>query len=371
MDNDDMMQSLGSEEGKLARRAYVASLLAFALNPAVARAGGVPPASPHALRILSDRVLPPALVKAEDVRWASDTSVYLALMTDGTVEVPIIQDKTEPREMIPGKARAGFWFNSKLAVSAEYLVVAGPMFGLTWRTLTQPSRREEYFDCISDVDVQGDRLLVMGARRDEKGDFAPDGAIAWMGSLSKQLADLRPILYDSAGAHAPHLDACSTFGMGAVRFLADGSFLIVPGVQPGAHLYDSRERLVRTWDTVALGLDSDCASLSRPEFERLGVDIEQRVAWLNRRHTLDDILPLPSGPGLIVRRASGDRTGWSLVVLGKTVETVTIPFSIPSRDGHLKADIRGNKVVFLMYDHGKHRPVIEPPRLVVAEVPEK
>src|SRR5207244_2494556 len=101
-------------------------------------------------------------------------------------------------------------------------------FGLTWRTLDQPLRKEDAFDDIEDVDVGANRLLVLGARRDEKRNWAPDGTIVWLGSLDKDLSDLRSVLLDARGPNAPNLNACGHYEMGAVRFLPDSSFLVVP-----------------------------------------------------------------------------------------------------------------------------------------------
>ena len=41
------------------------------------------------LRLVSETVLPAALERARDVRWASSESVYLAISLTGTVELPL------------------------------------------------------------------------------------------------------------------------------------------------------------------------------------------------------------------------------------------------------------------------------------------
>jgi len=225
-----------------------------------------------------------------------------------------------------------------------------------------------------DIDVAGDRLLVLGTRMDYNApsghQFAPDGTIAWIGSLDKDLSDLRPVLADARGAGAPDYSACSTFGMGAVRFLGAGSFIVVPGVQPGAYLYDARARLVRTWDTVGLGLDSDCASLTEEQIGTMAVDFTARAAWLNRRRTLEEVLPLPEGPGLVVRRVVEGRVRWRLEVLGNSgvVGSYEIPIVPDSLRTHLRGDVRNGKIAFLVVSHSEsvsdHRH--PPSRLVIA-----
>lgn len=312
---------------------------------------GLAASPPPALRILSDRELPPQLLKAVDVRWASERSVYLTLTKWGTVEAVLDPLGSKIKEVVPGAAKPdGFWGSSHVGASPEYLVVAGPAFALTWRKAADPLRREIAFDGIEDIDVSGRRLAVLGVRRDDKGRFAPEGAIAWLGSLDKGLTDLRPILFDSRGAGAPSLSACANFELGAVRFLQDGTLLVVPGSQAGAHLYDAQGRLIRTWDTVSLGLDNDCPSLQPEQVQQLRHP-GPRVTWLNQRRTLEDILPLPEGPGLLVRSVSQGRPSWQLKVLsrdGSGVKTYAVPASPVNDLSHLRGDVRNGKILLLM-----------------------
>lgn len=328
--------------------------------------------SPSALRILSDRELPPALSPASDIRWASDASVYLALTKSGTAEVSLepLGGKVE-KVILGAREPGGFWGCSRLGASQDYLVAAGPAFSLTWRKRTDPLRKEIVFDGIEDIDVGGRRLVVLGARRDDKGRFAPEGAIAWVGSLDKDLTDLRPILLDQRGEGAPNLNACGNFELGAVRFLQDGTLLVVPGFQAGAHLYDAGGRLIRTWDTIALGLDNDCPGLTEEQSMQLTYPAP-RVAWLNQRRTLEDILPLPQGPGLLIRSVSQGRPSWTLKVLerdGPGHRTYTVPIPPASDLSHLRGDVRGDQIVFLLTTLDRTFMSHLKGRVIVAELP--
>jgi hypothetical protein len=115
----------------------------------------------------------------------------------------------------------------------------------------------------------GSRFALVGSRRDAQGKFSPDGAIAWIGSLDKDLADLKPLLFDAGGPGAPSMSACCSFSLGVTRFLADGSLVVVPGVQPGIYHFDAQGKLLQTVDTVALGINTDCAGIGK---ERVGMD---------------------------------------------------------------------------------------------------
>ncbi|HVT19431.1 MAG TPA: hypothetical protein VHQ90_25040 [Thermoanaerobaculia bacterium] len=342
----------------------------------VALAAVAAPALPStaALRIVSDRVLSKDLEKARDVRWASDQKVYLSLSQGGMVEASLDPGGPAPREMIPGNKTVGGWrFGSWIGASPSYLVMAGH-FGLTWRTLDQPLRQEARLEKVEDIDVAGDQLLALGIQVDESRGVAPDGTIVWLGSLAKGLSDLRPILSDARGPGALNHTSCGHFEVGGVRFLAGGSFIVVPGVQPGAYLYDSKARLVRTWDTAGLGIDTDCASLGDKEIERLATDIGAREAWLNRRRTLDEILPLPQGPGLVIRSVIEGRTRWQIKVLREAggVATIDIPADPVNVRSHLRGDVRGGRIVFVMYTYRESRSMPPPAsRLIVAEVLER
>lgn len=344
--------------------AGLAGVLLLAAAP-VARSGTA------AIKVLAEYPLHPVLRAAVDVRWGSDRSVYLASGKAGTFEVPL-GSATQPRSLIAGNhERGGFWLSSRVAASPRYLVTASPVFAVRWRTLPDGADQETFFDAIVDLDLRDDRLLILGALKDEKERFAPEGAIAWIGSLGRKLEDRKPVHYSAFGAGARPLAHCGPFDMGAARFLPDGSFLIVPGFEPGAFLYDSSGKLVRTWDTRTIGLDTeDCADMSEELQTRLAAVPEPRWAWLNRRRILDDILPLPQGPGLLVRSVSGGSVRWDLKVLAPSgaIVTYAVPVSSPSVLAHLSGDVRGGQIVLLLSAIGRHGPEA-PPRLILAELP--
>jgi hypothetical protein len=354
----------------LLKRCLSSALLFLAL------AAAAPPAKPRSLQISADFPLPmPAFQWASDVRWAGDHSVYLGLGSDGAVEVTLDPAKLAPKEMIPGSAKpGGFWGVERLAASPRFLVAAGPALLLTWRKLDDPLRVEQPFEGIQAIDVQDNRLAIVGVRRDEQREVGKDGAIAWTGTLDKQLSDLKPFLYDVGGPGAPAMNRCIITPLGEVRFLADGSLAVAPGVQPGIHLYDAQGKLTRTWDTASLGIDSDCASLSEELKRRLAINAEQRHIWVNQRRTLDTLLPLDSGLGLVIRRVENGHTRWGLKLLrfDGSVESYDIPVEGPNEFFHLRGDVRSGKIVFLLKetifrqsDKERHAP----PRLLLAPAP--
>ncbi|MDP9121894.1 MAG: hypothetical protein M3O15_11115 [Acidobacteriota bacterium] len=325
-----------------------------------------------ALVVVSDTALGPAFEWAKDVRWASDSAVYLALAVDGTVQLNL--GETVPKEIVPGRSRpGGFWSAARVGASTRYLVVAGPALSLTWQAMGNPSRSEKAVEVIEGIDVQDNRLALLGAQRDAQGRFGGDGAIAWIGSLDRNLDDLKPIAYDVGGPGVPSMNRCMAAGLGAVRFLADGTLLLVAGVQPGVELYDEKGTLLRTWETAKLGIDTDCGGLSEAQRQRILGSSLERITWVNQRRTVDTVLPFAQGAGLVVRRVEKGHTLWDLKVLGRngSVETQPLPFVGPSEYWRLQGDVRSGKVVFLLYELAfrgvKNHPA--PPHLIVARFP--
>lgn len=350
--------------------AAMASLFLLLLPLAGAAPGAEPPLT---LRILWDRPLPETAASAHDLRWASDESVYLALGWDGVVEMSLAPYGERIQQVVSGKKdRGGFYVSTLLGAHADTVLVGAPIAAVTWQGRASTVRREAAFDVVEDLDLHGGRALLLGARRDAEGRFAPEGGIVWLGTLAADLADARPVVFDARGAGAPSLTACGNFGMGAVRFLPDGSYVVVPGVQAGALHFDAAGKLLRTWDTVALGLTDDCARLTPEDAKRIHFT-PARWEWLNARRTLDEVVPLPGGAGLVVRRVETGRPSWELVhLLLDGGATARIPLPIPpiNEITHLKADRRGNRVLILVqaYAPDPGRFVSLPGRLVLAEI---
>jgi hypothetical protein len=313
----------------------------------------VPPAAGPQFILQSQADVPKELHAAVDVRWAGDQSVYLALSGAGVVEAPLVEGHGAVRHLVAPN-EGGLMPIAKVAASGSYLVAAPIVFEVAWRRLDNETLLEEGFEFVQAVDVRDRQLAIVGVRGDEKRNFATDGAIGWIGSLDKRLADLRAIAFAATGPGAQAMLNCGSFGLAAVRYLPDGSLLMIPGVQPGAELFDASGKPVHAWDTGALGIDTDCGSLTQPQQVRLAAHYDERLTWINRRRTVDSILPLPQGPGVLIRTVDGSATHWQLKILHSdgTWSTVQVPLQGASAFAHLHADARGNRLVLLLYEDG-------------------
>lgn len=336
---------------------------------AVLLAAGLAFAAPESgIRILSDRTLPQKLGTVSDLRWASADSLFLTAGKGGALRLRFEPEWGEPELLVP--AGKSLWAAARVGASSRYLAVGAPAHSVAWRKLPAGELQATQLDMVVDLDVFENRIVLLGARKGERGEFAPDGAIAWTGSLDKNLADLKPVLYSAAGPGARPMDACGAFETGAVRFLKDGSFLVAPGVEPGIFLYDHGGKLLRTWEAREAGLDAECG-LDDEQMQLLSASLGPRSAWINQRRVLDDIVVLPEGAGLLVRQVSNGRTSWQIKTLKRDgkITSRTLPFTGQSPHWHLRADVHDKRIAFLLKEYAVSSPPA-PSRLIVTTLVE-
>jgi len=312
--------------------------------------------------------LPPQLITAMDVRWDSDEGVLVADGRSGVFHFAL-SNPSAPRAVIPGgKAPSGFFFTSILASDKERIIAASPFAAIGWKARSSDRVHEVPFASASDVDLHDNQIAILGGNRDERGVWEPDGAIVWIGDVSPELRRLKPIMFSTPGPGP--MAFCGFLGTGSVRYRQDGSLLVVPGVVPNAFLYDRTGRLVRTWQTGELGFYDRC-TLTRQTYGLLARDLAARNHWINQRQIIDDVVSLPDGFGLLIRSVSEGRTQWDMVVLSDrgVSQRTRLPFSSPVATTHIRADTRGTKTAFLLFETGDDAtaPPPRPPQIIIAE----
>jgi hypothetical protein len=389
---EPMMQPLAKHRPRSphGRQLAISRRLAFMASVALALLGLPAAKSPAsdavpALRVLTTYGLPGAPSTALDVRWAGERSVYVMRRYDGVDELALSPGLPAMRRVVPDTDTLGFreykaiW---RLAASDRFLAFAAYNGYLAWRSLAHQADHTVRFErrtmgFVDDVDLAGDRLLVLGGMfgdPEHLQDFSPDGAVAFLGSARETSEQtFRPILFDPAGAGAPHLLHCGGEALGVARFLPDGSIFVVPGFQPGAHLFSRDGKLLRTWSTDLLGLDTaaDCARRTIADRSAFRAHPEQWLRWLNRHRVVDEVLPLPGGPGLIVRRVEDGRVRWELDVLrAQGIERYEIEVPGATLEQRVSGDVRGGRIVLLVVDRSlRQEPTAIPGKLVILEAP--
>lgn len=310
-------------------------------------------AAAPAVKVLRDLALPAGLERANDIRWPEEGAAWISAGRSGTFELSLAEPGRPPRllaESPPGAMGLHFY----LAWAAPRLWLAAPVRALGWRELRDgqllPGGYTPGLDSIHDIDAFADRALVLGASRGKDGSYCPDGAIAWLGTITGRELALEPVMFSSSGPGAQTMDHCGMFDEGKVRFLADGSFLIVPGVEPGVFWYDPAGKLKRTWTSEELGLDGGC-TVKRPDVMRYSTDEAARYRErINQRVIVDEILALPQGPALVTRHRRDGLVRWNLLRLSAAgeVRSETLPLTSPEERAHLRGDSRGLRVLLLL-----------------------
>lgn len=331
-----------------------AALVAFTASGPVPEASAEPADSPR-LEVLARYTVPAKGRSAPtDIRWASDSSIYLARGFDGVTELSLEQPLRELRSVVPDvKTLRGPRNYQNLAASSRWLAVGAEGWHLAWRPAGPQKIGAVAFYVQPllipmDIDVDGDRIVVLGEGRPEAS-VPATGGVAFLGRMSATgLKDYRPVLSDVHGLEMRSFYNCSRMKMGAVRFLADGSFVVVPGFQPGAHHFDASGKLIRVWSQAETGLSTDCSGFSEDEADRkiFSKGVAGMTSWMSGQRLLDDILPLPEGPGLLVRSVDAQRkTSWQLRVLKRSggVATYEVPLAGGLED-RLSGDVRDGRI---------------------------
>lgn len=320
-------------------------------------------------RVVSATPLPDGVI-ARDVRWASDSEVYIGSGKRGVVRTRV--DATQhANSVVAGAERGGAptVIAGRVGVAQNHIFFASGMGIMGWSPLAGSSRKVEQKGLVAlmDIDARGDTAAILGADSGPVQGLERAGTILWFGSLSKNLADMRPIMKGRSKPGGKDMARCSILETGALRYMPDGSLVVIPGVEPGVYRYDAKGKLLQTWDTDPLGIVDDCW-IPEKELMLVARDFGERIKWYASRVTLDEILPTANGPAVVLRRVEKGVTKWDLVTLpykGQS-QRVTLPVTMPTPRAHVRGDIRGNRLVLLMWDDPlPGQKAVAPPKLVV------
>lgn len=313
---------------------------------------------------------------AQDVAWDGRSEIIVAAGRSGLVRYRVDHDN----RIAPIGPEVGcpISFAAFVAVSGTTLVAAGPNHELAWRPRDRAGwthYRSRELDLVLDIDLSGDRLGWLGALRDSvTGEYSPDGAIAWTAKLEKGLADRRPMLYSELGPGTPSMNLCGCLMLGAVSFLSDRSFVVVPGVEPGAYAYDSEGGAMWAVDLATAGVSARC-DVSQAEHYVLARDLGSRFDLrLNRRAVVEDIIHIRNSPYAIVRQFGTKSLYWDIIRLGPAFGSdnparSVIPITVDNMEqpnSRIRCDSIDKNVVVLLTNF--EIDTNTPPRLILLEV---
>ncbi|MEM7480579.1 MAG: hypothetical protein AAF481_05355 [Acidobacteriota bacterium] len=333
------------------------------------------PADQPAISVTAEYPIPDLLNWAFDVRWQDAQNVILAAGQKGVFTVSSDSRTKALSRIVAGRGEpGGWWLSSHLGVSPDLLVVSSAGLSYAWAPKASLELREGDFqsdalDSIVDVDLLGKDLLILGGWRGDQGAYAPDGSIAWLLELGGESTVRRPVFYSRSGPGTPSMGACGGLALGAARFMRDGAFVLVPGVEDGVFWYDAEGQLLRTWESREFGLRDECAAAQRTK-ERIRADPVARNRWHNQRILVDEVLPLTTGFGLVLRSVEDGVASWRLARAHRDgrIDWFDLPFTGGSWS-YLKGDVRDHRAVFLIVEHSASLdPPATRPRLIFADL---
>lgn len=296
-----------------------------------------------------------------DIRWATDSSVFLATSLDQVAEHRLEAGLPTVRQLYPPTASLSFGMvYANLGVSGETLTVAQRAKRISWRPVAPHPHGSVLYEWrtlghIDDLDLQGDRLAWIGWPDSVNQGFLEErSGVAWVDRLEKHLESPQRLLSEPSTANPGQpLSSCLGLGIGALRFQADGALLLAPGFLPEIVLLDPAGRELRRWDTRWFGVDTAeaCQRITPELRQRLHLEPRAVEEWVNKHQIVDEVLATPKGPALIVRRWEGGLPAWRLYVLGAAqVESFDLPVRAVSPFDRLAADVRGNRLALLVGD---------------------
>lgn len=335
------------------------------------------------VRVVAEHTLPPETRWAGDVRWVSHASVAVTHAGDGSFQVALAAGKPAS-VLMPAGSRRGpgpvgqertlIWAHTMLGVSDHFFAVAAPSFELAW-VPRQPgggAPRVVDFSSAVDLDVHDTRLLVVGLRGGAPAAAGDGPTILWETNLEELTEPVfQPRFSLSRSVPESELDDwLRASDSASVRFLTDGSFLLVPGIEAGAYWYDRDGRLLRAWNSEALGLDvvgqSDPAGARRAASNRGAM-----LALRNALRLTDEILPLPEGPAVVVRHARENDVKWTMSLLKRdgSITSIELPIQVSSPNWTLFGDAQDRRVILVLFEICERGPrTCSPSRLVELEV---
>ena len=311
-----------------------------------------PPSTP-CFGAWTDQALPAELEWASDLRRTDQSEPFLWLSPTGLWQSSA--EATKP-SLIAGRgtSRIELFVPTSLASSAGRTVVGSAAYSFSEIDVGKKTLRESYvFWSLVDLDLRQGKIALFGAQRSADDQYAADGALAFWGPLGSPVESLRPLYFSEQGPGAEAFAKCSLLEISHLRFLDDGSLVLVPGVEAGVFFYRPDGQLARSFSAAEVGFESGCG-LDAAAARKLALDEPARWAWVNQRRVVDDIVPLTGGAALLLRQVQAGRPSWQLKLLRLDGSIRTCDLPIATRDplARLKADSQGEVVHFLLSHRG-------------------
>lgn len=334
---------LGASTSVLFVATLALATLAAAQEPAAAiRASDGLPYLEVSARLPFAQAAPAAI----DLRLGADGRIYFLRPDTGVDRHRLAAGMPRLREVLPGHdddgALAGL---EHFAVSSTHLVEVARDYFYLWRSVGEDDSLGELHELdlawgrVADLDLEGDRLALLGVPSREHAAPGPDNSLVWLGSLAAGLEDLHRVLVDPAVrtlAEQQRLATAQELALGSLAFAADGGLVVFPGHVPLLHRLSEQGEVERSWDLARLGVLDRRAELPRELAGRAESEAAER--WLAGAQRVDDLTVLADGrPALAVREVAAGSVRWTLAVIeGERARR----FALPLRGGSAESRVR-------------------------------
>jgi hypothetical protein len=192
-----------------------------------------------------------------------------------------------------------------------------------------------------DADVRGDEVVILGSPGNDHYERSPGGMV-WRGQLSKGLEQWEALYKSEAVAEKVRVMNLQAT-LGSIRYLPGGGFVVAPNFLPGVWLFSASGSLKRQWTSEELwgSAKAGAGEGVQPvrEWRNWRFDREVLGRVLASRTVIDDVLPLPEGPAIVVREPRGDGARYRLGVLGPEIRWYDIPAVQASPLARLQGDV--------------------------------
>lgn len=312
--------------------------------PAVgAREGDAPRSS---LEVVSRFALSPQ-VTLGDIRWASKDSVYLADMHNGVNEVRLAEGLPKIRQVAPPARDLRLPMIHHVAVSDRWIVM-GNLGRIVWKKVDGDAWGERLaLGAYFDFDIDGDKLVILGWPPGKKYEHEKwdNGAIVWETDLSSTLQDWDALYESKEVARLAQLHgglAGSDLTQGSIRFLERGGYLVHPSFVPGVLQLSASGAVKRQWGPEELWGKAKTRSQALDATQLMG-DPESQLKNFERflagGDTVEVVLALREGPGIVVREPKSKGARYRLAVLGPETRWYDVPDLRVSPLAQIRGDV--------------------------------
>jgi hypothetical protein len=308
------------------------AVLVLAVVGAFASVAAAPVCEERLAPLLLEHLGGPDYLRTRDVAWVDDSRVAIAASRG--IRIRSIPDRTSrllPAN-IPEVLRVASDGRTIVAANSQFVDVAVDV--ASGKTIHE---REKYGMRIGDVGVAGKRFAVLGFPVKVDG---VDFGNLWTGTVGAQWEAFH-LLRPTPDSMWSSVRERSALFSGSVAMGPDGSVWSITPEEPGVVRYNAEGRALPP-------LGKALRELVVPSLAKYSLDpLARYTEVLNLQPMADDLVLLPEGPAIVVRKFSSGTISWALWFPGDEKTRRRIALAIDQKQivgGHLRCDAKGTRL---------------------------